>query len=375
MGRKAIFANAVNNLVNSTCLVIIYFIVCAETSAQFIGSFAGKELGESWYSSRPFYVILLSLALFPFALKKQLAEFKWLGTFMFASVAIFLITGLFVLGQGSTPSGEIWRPKYSYRSFTSILTIIVAYSYQTSVFPVFNSLAQRTPAAFSKVQTVGLGTTLIVYVIVALIGVSCFGDQIRSSVLLNYGDLGARGSMVGATYLIQLSFIIVLICHIPFIFYAGKEGALMFATERQHRTVSNAFKPNPAVQHNNSADTIPFNDGSSDEPLRLSPSRLDRIAYRDLSEAQYFQITVGVYLVAIVCAISIDEISTVFSFVAAFSVNSMAFFFPATFFLRTRFYAEDAVRIKYTRMAWLFIVIGVCNFIMGISAAVLNIID
>lgn len=176
MGRKAIFANAVNNLVNSTCLVIIYFIVCAETSAQFIGSFAGKELGETWFSSRPFYVILLSLALFPVALKKQLAEFKWLGTFMFASVAIFLVTGLFVLGQDSTPSGEIWRPKYSYRSFTSILTTIVAYSYQTSVFPVFNSLAQRTPAAFSKVQTVGLGTTLIVYVIVAVIGVSCFGD-------------------------------------------------------------------------------------------------------------------------------------------------------------------------------------------------------
>lgn len=110
---------------------------------------------------------------------------------MFASVSIFLITGLYVLAKGTSPSGDFWRPKKTYLSFTSVLTTIVAYSYQTSVFPVFNSLQQRSPKTFSKVQAIGLGTTLIVYLIVAVIGVSCFGDQIRSSVLLNYGELGA----------------------------------------------------------------------------------------------------------------------------------------------------------------------------------------
>lgn len=170
----------------------------------------------------------------------------------------------------------------------------------------------------------------------------------------------------------------MLICHIPFIFYAGKEGALMFVTERLHRTVSNAFQtqvPNLTTQLDNSQETIPFHEFSSDEPLRLSQARLDRIAYRDLTESQYFQITIGVYLTAIVCAITIDDISTVFSFVAAISVNSMAFFFPATFFLKTRFHAEDSIRIKYTWMAKLFIVIGIGNFVMGMTAAVLNILD
>lgn len=42
VGRVAIFANAINNLINSTCLVIIYLIVYSETSAQFVGSFFGK---------------------------------------------------------------------------------------------------------------------------------------------------------------------------------------------------------------------------------------------------------------------------------------------------------------------------------------------
>jgi amino acid permease len=65
----------------------------------------------------------------------------------------------------------------------------VAYSYQTSVFPVYNALRERTPKSYARVQTIGLGATLIVYLLVAAIGVLTFGPAVRSSVLLNYGDL------------------------------------------------------------------------------------------------------------------------------------------------------------------------------------------
>jgi amino acid permease len=97
VGRKAIFANALNNLINSTCLVIIYFIVVGETCAQFFGSFFGQPLGGIWYSSKPFYVAILALLLLPVVLLRQLAEFKWLGTLMFGSVSIFLMCCLYVL--------------------------------------------------------------------------------------------------------------------------------------------------------------------------------------------------------------------------------------------------------------------------------------
>jgi amino acid permease len=104
VGRRGIYANALNNLVNSTCLTIIYFIVFSETSAQFVGSFFGRTLGEVWYSSKAFYVLSLSVLLFPVVMKKQLAEFKWLGTLMFASVTIFLITGIYILLFKSLPT-------------------------------------------------------------------------------------------------------------------------------------------------------------------------------------------------------------------------------------------------------------------------------
>ena len=78
-------------------------IVFSETIAQFVGSFFGRTLGEVWYSSKSFYVLSLAVLLLPVVLKKQLAEFKWLGTLMFASVAIFLIIGIYILTFETLP--------------------------------------------------------------------------------------------------------------------------------------------------------------------------------------------------------------------------------------------------------------------------------
>ena len=97
VGRNAIFANAINNFINSTCLTIIYLIVFGETSAQFVGQFFDRRLNEVWYSSKPFYIISLAILLLPVILMKQLAEFKWLWTLMFASVSLFLIIGMYTL--------------------------------------------------------------------------------------------------------------------------------------------------------------------------------------------------------------------------------------------------------------------------------------
>jgi hypothetical protein len=99
---------------------------------------------------------------------------------------------------------------------------------------------------------------------------------------------------------------------------------------------------------------------------------MDRIAFKDLTEFQYLWLTVAVYAVAVVCAVTIRDISSVFNFVAALSVNSMAFFFPATFFLRTESYAPSTMRRKYHAVSMMFLAIGIGNFLMGIAAAFLN---
>ena len=68
-----------------------------------------------------------------------------------------------------------------------------------------------------------------------------FGTKIESSVLLNVGSYHPGGITFWQAYVTQISFMIVLMCHIPFIFYAGKEGLLIIIDELDRKSISSAL--------------------------------------------------------------------------------------------------------------------------------------
>lgn len=113
---------------------------------------------------------------------------------LFASIGLFIFITFFLLTfdsrfTRSTKEENYLFPKYSFNTFSAVLTTIVAYSYHSSVFPVYNSLQERTPANYRKVSKTGLLTTTIIYISVATIAILCFGSSLQSSVLLNFGQI------------------------------------------------------------------------------------------------------------------------------------------------------------------------------------------
>ncbi len=97
LGRSSIFMVGTIQLVNSFGLMMIYFIVFSDTTGQLVGSFNGYALGEIWYSSRYFYVLILGAVLTPVILKKELAELEWLSIVLFASIGIFIVVNFWEL--------------------------------------------------------------------------------------------------------------------------------------------------------------------------------------------------------------------------------------------------------------------------------------
>ena len=88
----------------------------------------------------------------------------------------------------------------------------------------------------------GLFTTMFIYVTVGVICVFMFGEAIRPSVLYNIGEeREVQGKTYWEAYVLQVSFCIVLICHIPFIFFSGKEGMLIMIDEVKRKSISNAL--------------------------------------------------------------------------------------------------------------------------------------
>jgi len=69
-----------------------------------------------------------------------------------------------------------------------------------------------------------------------------FGPTLESSVLLNIGYLEKPdGAAYWEAYIIQIAFMCVLMCHIPFIFFSGKEAILIVIDEIRRKSISSAL--------------------------------------------------------------------------------------------------------------------------------------
>jgi amino acid permease len=237
LGRGSIFANALTALTMSFCLMLIYLIVLSTTLAEFIGDFFDKKLGEVWYSSKAFYVLIVGVSLLFIVLKKDLAELKWISALLFFSIGIFILMSLtlffdprFVVDPSA--SNDIWIPKNSAATFGAFCTVMVAYGYQINIFPIYDSLKEKTTGNFKKAQTIGLLLTTGIYLSFSLIAILLFRGSISPSVLDNFGAITTpKGNPFFESRVIQVSFIVVLFCHIPFLFFAGKEGLCIVVDE------------------------------------------------------------------------------------------------------------------------------------------------
>ena len=88
----------------------------------------------------------------------------------------------------------------------------------------------------------GLPLTATIYFLVGIICTLMFGEGLQSSVLLNVGEIRHDDRAYWEAYISQVSFMLALSCHIPFVFYSGKEAMLIVIDEIQHKSISNALR-------------------------------------------------------------------------------------------------------------------------------------
>ena len=106
----------------------------------------------------------------------------------------------------------------------------------------------------------------------------------------------------------------------------------------------------------------------------VSTAEANRMAYKDMNYCLYLGVTFGLFGVELVIAFILNDITTVFDFLSAFVVTCLAFWFPGGYYLM----AENRyAKTKNTTMrvaSYIFMFLGAVNCLIGIAAAVLNII-
>jgi len=123
--------------------------------------------------------------------------------------------------------GQYYELKINLKLVTAMNITTVGYAYQTSLFPTYNSLGEnRSDKNGLKTVTYSLCMTFSIYVSLAILSIYIFGTELHASVLQNVSAENNIYSLI-----IRIAFLVVLACHIPYVFFPTKESVLIMVDE------------------------------------------------------------------------------------------------------------------------------------------------
>ena len=398
IGRSSIFWISIMIAVLAFGLMLIYFIVFGDImksiSAQLF--YGGKF--NSFFATRAFFVLLLGIATFPLIIKKEIQELKIASIILFIGISSFLLilTGEMIF-EGNFENHDESYDEYFIvdRDLTvvkGLSMILVAFSFQQNLFPLYNGLAVQTAENCLDAVKYALWSTGIIYIMIALLGIFFFGSVIEDNILQNVSYESNWESFV-----LRIIFCIVLACHIPFIFFVGKESVLIIIDEMQRKSISKALEAKLLEQSSIRTESTQglyvggglefgVNDSTSTNPdinAQLEEAdntrRRQSLAYKEMPYFNYFLSTVILFGAELIFSIIIKDIGLIFEFISALAISSIAFVFPGVFYLmaEAKFASSlTALQNKSVRMqAYGFIILGILAFLFQITANIVEIIE
>jgi hypothetical protein len=160
-----------------------------------------------------------------------------------------------------------------------------------------------------------------IYICLGILSIYVFGSELHASVLKNVNEEDNVFSLI-----IRACFLVVLACHIPYVFFPTKESLLIMVDELQRKSMSKAILYGIQQAHFGQVRDRVTDDGEDEGESAL--------AYQKMNACQYLLLTMLLYGVIVTMAIFVDDLSTIFDLIGAFGFSFTSFILPAVFYLR-----------------------------------------
>ena len=238
MGSASIYIISSIILISGIGCIMIYFIVFGDISASLAQEVANPGT-DNILIYRSFYVLILAALMTPLCLKKMLREMKIVSILLFLAIGLFIvlfIVQLITLGNSENNDknyGEYYDIEFDMKLITGFNIIVLAYAYQINLFPTYNSLGvNKSKKTGMAAIVIGSALSFFVYTSLGILSIYIFGSDVKANVMTNVDE-----EKNAYSYIIRIAFLLVLACHIPFIFFPTKESFLIIVDEAQNRSM------------------------------------------------------------------------------------------------------------------------------------------
>lgn len=378
---------------------IIFFIVFGDVAGGLIERVHG---GSSFWSSRLFTQSLLGFSLIYLILLKDISKLRYAGLVILSLIIIFLIL-LFVhfLESDPHPEKEVdhFESQTNWAFFAAIPTFLTANTFQTSLFPAFATLKNKTNLNGSLADGLARIIAFFVYLVSPLLAFAIFGHDVEKNFLKS---ISMEAGVIPT--ILQFLFLIIAVMHIPIIFYVGKQAALIVFdeitrgsysrrnlkkakakkeqandiekqvqpenqqnTENQNNHQDEENKSNEAVEEANVSEDI-----KDDEEL----PPVDTKEYLNMKPVFYYVITLACFFLVVVLSIVVGDVAVFFGIIGAIVGSFVILFGPGSFYIIIIHKKKIEVKTLKAKLAyyaaWVYLVGGIIAGVLLTTCVIVN---
>ena len=311
-------------IINNIGLCIAYFRIFGEVVQTIIQAWVSPDSfwATNWHNY--FFILLCGIIMIFFIFKKNISSLKKVAYLGVCAVLLFSLSLVVLLIYKSSKNylgtETIWDylfPNCTFsEAFHAIPTVFLAFLFQFNVFPIYLSLKHRKIETMMKATKIGVGFSLIIFLIVGIIGFFIYGQSMEETILNSFSEdmIKYRNKSTFIKVLIIIiciTFVTTCLTSFPILFLSLKENffnSMLFC-----------FKNCCKKSHNN-------------EEVQISQGKYENKKY--IGKKGMKLIIFILYFLILAMAIVLPKLKIIFTVVGATAGTFIAFILPNLFYIR-----------------------------------------
>ena len=326
MGRFGSILIKIIIIINNIGLCIAYFRIFGEVVQTIVQGWVSPDSfwATNWHNF--IYILMCGIIMIFFIFKENLSSLKrvaYLGVF---AVFIFAVSLTVLLAYKTSKDYLENDISWDYlianctfsEAFHAVPTVFLAFLFQFNVFPIYLSLKHKNMESMMKATKIGVGYSLIFFLIVGIIGFLLYGFNMEDTILNSFNDDMIKYKNT-STF---IKVLIIIIC-VSFVTTCLTSFPILFLSLKENFINSLLFCAKNCGKNKN------------DEKIKINKGIYEKKEnYNYINNKAIIAITLILYFLILSLSIIMPKLKIIFSIVGATAGTFIAFILPNLFYIR-----------------------------------------